>query len=133
MDKIYALPYARAAHPRYREPIPADEMLRTSITSHRGCGGGCSFCSLALHQGRRISSRSQESLLAEARTLVAQSNRLAGMENVTVEQLMAITDGDINEARSGDEKLNEALKKEQELIDSTQKLIDDLQQIAPGE
>ena len=67
MDKIYALPYARAAHPRYREPIPADEMLRTSITSHRGCGGGCSFCSLALHQGRRISSRSQESILAEAR------------------------------------------------------------------
>ena len=75
MDKIYALPYARAAHPRYREPIPADGMLRTSITSHRGCGGGCSFCSLALHQGRRISSRSQESILAEARKLVAQSRR----------------------------------------------------------
>ena len=75
MDKIYALPYTRAAHPRYREPIPADEMLRTSITSHRGCGGGCSFCSLALHQGRRISSRSQESILAEARKLVAQSRR----------------------------------------------------------
>ena len=75
MDQIYALPYARAAHPRYREPIPADEMLCTSITSHRGCGGGCSFCSLALHQGRRISSRSQESILAEARTLVAQSRR----------------------------------------------------------
>ena len=75
MDNIYALPYARAAHPRYREPIPADEMLRTSITSHRGCGGGCSFCSLALHQGRRISSRSQESILAEARKLVAQSRR----------------------------------------------------------
>ena len=75
MDQIYALPYARAAHPRYREPIPADEMLRTSITSHRGCGGGCSFCSLALHQGRRISSRSQESILAEARKLVAQSRR----------------------------------------------------------
>ena len=75
MDRIYSLPYARAAHPRYREPIPADEMLRTSITSHRGCGGGCSFCSLALHQGRRISSRSQESILAEARKLVAQSRR----------------------------------------------------------
>ena len=75
MDQIYALPYARAAHPRYREPIPADEMLRTSITSHRGCGGGCSFCSLALHQGRRISSRSQGSILAEARKLVAQSRR----------------------------------------------------------
>ena len=73
MDRLYALPYARAAHPRYRLPIPADEMLRTSITSHRGCGGGCSFCSLALHQGRRISSRSQASILAEARQLVARS------------------------------------------------------------
>lgn len=67
------------------------------------------------------------------RTLVAQSNRLAGAENVTVERLMEITAGDINEARSGDEKLNEALKKEHELIDSTQRLIDDLRHIAPGE
>ncbi|MDL2317105.1 YgiQ family radical SAM protein [Desulfovibrio sp. OttesenSCG-928-A18] len=66
MDELYALPYSRLPHPRHREPIPAWEMIRTSITTHRGCGGGCSFCSLALHQGRRIASRSADSVLAEA-------------------------------------------------------------------
>ncbi len=69
MDTLYGLPFTRKAHPRYAQPIPAEEMLRASITSHRGCGGGCSFCSLALHQGRRISSRSAQSILAEARRL----------------------------------------------------------------
>lgn len=66
LDRLYALPFARLPHPSYREPIPAWEMIRASITSHRGCAGGCAFCSLALHQGRRISSRSRESILAEA-------------------------------------------------------------------
>lgn len=70
MDLLYSLPYTRLAHPEYEEPIPAVEMMLTSLTCHRGCGGGCSFCSLALHQGRRISSRSWESLLAEAEGLV---------------------------------------------------------------
>lgn len=70
LDALYALPYSRKAHPSYREAIPAEEMLRTSITTHRGCGGGCSFCSLALHQGRRIVSRSRESVLKEAEKLV---------------------------------------------------------------
>ncbi len=69
MDRLYALPFQRTAHPSYTAPIPAAEMLRTSITAHRGCGGACSFCSLALHQGRHISSRSENSLLQEARTL----------------------------------------------------------------
>ena len=73
MDDLYTLPFTRQAHPRYREAIPAAEMMRTSITSHRGCGGGCSFCSLALHQGRRISSRSEQSILAEARMLGQQN------------------------------------------------------------
>lgn len=71
MDALYSLPFSRKAHPSYSEAVPAEEMLRTSITSHRGCGGGCSFCSLAIHQGRRISSRSQDSLLAEAAQLAA--------------------------------------------------------------
>jgi uncharacterized radical SAM protein YgiQ len=66
LDALYALPFARAAHPSYREPIPAEEMIRFSITSHRGCAGGCSFCSLALHQSRRVRSRSARSILAEA-------------------------------------------------------------------
>ncbi|MDO5483392.1 MAG: YgiQ family radical SAM protein [Desulfovibrionaceae bacterium] len=75
MDSLYSLPFCREAHPVYRKPIPAAEMLRTSITSHRGCGGGCSFCSLALHQGRHISSRSRQSILDEARSLVRQGHR----------------------------------------------------------
>ncbi|MBI5211037.1 MAG: YgiQ family radical SAM protein [Elusimicrobia bacterium] len=69
MDRLYGLPFARAPHPGYARPIPAVEMIRFSLTSHRGCAGGCSFCSLALHQGRRISSRSRSSLLEEARLL----------------------------------------------------------------
>ncbi len=69
MDALYALPFARRPHPSYRERIPAFEMIATSITTHRGCGGGCSFCSLALHQGRRVASRSEESILAEARRI----------------------------------------------------------------
>ncbi|HEU6436319.1 MAG TPA: YgiQ family radical SAM protein [Nitratidesulfovibrio sp.] len=69
MDALYALPFARRAHPSHREAVPAEEMIRTSITTHRGCGGGCSFCSLALHQGRRIASRSRDSVLDEARRL----------------------------------------------------------------
>ena len=73
MDDLYTLPFTRQAHPRYNEAIPAAEMMRTSITSHRGCGGGCSFCSLALHQGRRISSRSEQSILSEARQLGQQN------------------------------------------------------------
>ncbi|MEG2172980.1 MAG: YgiQ family radical SAM protein [Desulfovibrionaceae bacterium] len=72
MDALYALPFARASHPAYTQPIPAEEMLRTSITSHRGCGGGCSFCSLALHQGRRIASRSEGSILDEVSRMACQ-------------------------------------------------------------
>ncbi len=83
MDDLYTLPFTRLAHPRYREAIPAAEMMRTSITSHRGCGGGCSFCSLALHQGRRISSRSEQSILAEARML-GQQNMARGKGPVAI-------------------------------------------------
>lgn len=69
LDKLYALPFARRAHPSYKEPIPAVEMVQFSITTHRGCAGGCSFCALALHQGRRIRSRSRKSILDEAARL----------------------------------------------------------------
>ncbi len=71
MDTLYALPFSRRAHPHYGQPIPAVEMIRDSITSHRGCGGGCSFCTLALHQGRRIASRSLGSILDEVRRMTA--------------------------------------------------------------
>jgi uncharacterized radical SAM protein YgiQ len=69
LDELYALPFARAAHPSCREPVPAEEMIRFSITSHRGCAGGCSFCALALHQGRRVRSRSASSIAGEAAAL----------------------------------------------------------------
>lgn len=69
LDFLYQLPFTRRAHPAYHQPVPALEILGASITTHRGCGGACSFCSLALHQGRRIVSRSRESIVAEARRL----------------------------------------------------------------
>ena len=66
LDHIYELPYARAAHPSYKEPVPALEPVRFSITSHRGCFGSCSFCALTHHQGRIVQSRSPESIIREA-------------------------------------------------------------------
>ena len=69
LDVVYALPFTRRPHPRYKQPIPAMEMIRFSVTTHRGCAGGCSFCSLALHQGRRIRSRSAGSLVEEVRRI----------------------------------------------------------------
>ncbi|MBN1868288.1 YgiQ family radical SAM protein [Candidatus Sumerlaeota bacterium] len=69
LDAVYALPFQRRAHPSYAEGIPALEPVRFSVVSHRGCFGGCSFCALALHQGRRIVSRSEESILSEIRSL----------------------------------------------------------------
>ena len=65
LDALYELPFTRQAHPSYTAPIPAVNMIRDSVTSHRGCAGGCSFCALALHQGRILRSRSRASILAE--------------------------------------------------------------------
>ena len=70
MDFIYGLPFAKLAHPSYKQPIPALEMIKDSIVLHRGCFGGCSFCSLTLHQGRFIQSRSPESVEREAQLLL---------------------------------------------------------------
>ncbi|MCK9340640.1 MAG: YgiQ family radical SAM protein [Synergistaceae bacterium] len=68
MDKVYNLPYTRAAHPSYDEAggVPALEEVRFSITSHRGCFGECSFCAIAMHQGRIIQTRSDKSMIEEA-------------------------------------------------------------------
>ena len=66
LDRIYELPFTREAHPSYREPVPALEPVRFSITSHRGCFGSCSFCALTHHQGRIVQSRSLDSILREA-------------------------------------------------------------------
>ena len=66
IDKIYSLPFTRVPHPRYNgKTIPAYEMIRHSVTLHRGCFGGCAFCTISAHQGKFISSRSKESILKE--------------------------------------------------------------------
>ena len=72
LDSVYGLPYKRLPHPSYKEPIPAFETVKDSITSHRGCYGSCSFCAIALHQGRIVQSRSKESVLAEVQALTNQ-------------------------------------------------------------
>lgn len=69
MDALYALSYTRRPHPEYRETIPAWEMIRYSVTAHRGCAGGCRFCGITFHQGREIVSRSEESILNEIRCI----------------------------------------------------------------
>ncbi len=67
IDASFDLPYTRLPHPKYnkRGPIPAFEMIKTSINIHRGCFGGCSFCTISAHQGKFIASRSEESILKE--------------------------------------------------------------------
>ena len=66
LDAIYDLPYTRLPHPRYRgKEISAYNMIRHSITLHRGCFGGCAFCTISAHQGKFITSRSPESILRE--------------------------------------------------------------------
>lgn len=67
MDWIYSLGYTRLPHPRYKtkKPIPAFEMIKDSVTMHRGCFGACSFCTISAHQGKFISSRSENSILGE--------------------------------------------------------------------
>ena len=70
LDEVYDLPYTFLPHPRYKgKTIPAYEMIKNSITIHRGCFGGCSFCTIAAHQGKFIQSRSKESVIAEIEQL----------------------------------------------------------------
>ena len=69
LEAVYRLPFLRRPHPVYQEEIPAFTMIRDSINAHRGCVSGCSFCSLGLHQGKRIVSRSKESVLAEVKEI----------------------------------------------------------------
>ena len=67
LDHSFDLPYQRAPHPRYngKGDIPAWEMIKHSVNIHRGCFGGCSFCTISAHQGKFINSRSERSILAE--------------------------------------------------------------------
>ena len=71
LDAVYALPYTRLPHPKYKKRgvVPAYEMIRHSVTMHRGCFGGCAFCTLSAHQGKFISSRSETSILHEVEAI----------------------------------------------------------------
>ena len=71
LDSYFELPYMRVPHPKYlkRGPIPAYEMIKFSVNIHRGCFGGCSFCTISAHQGKQIVSRSEESILNEIETI----------------------------------------------------------------
>ena len=69
LDAVYALPFTRKPHPMYKGPIPALAEVAFSLTSCRGCFGGCNFCALTFHQGRVVTSRSEDSLVKEAETL----------------------------------------------------------------
>ncbi|MDY5969721.1 MAG: YgiQ family radical SAM protein, partial [Bacteroidales bacterium] len=76
MDRTFDLPYLRLPHPKYKKrgAIPAYEMIKHSINTHRGCFGGCSFCTISAHQGKQIASRSEVSILKE-------TQRVAQMED----------------------------------------------------
>ncbi len=73
MDAVYRLPYARAYHPMYEEAggIPAIREVKFSLTSNRGCFGECAFCALTFHQGRIVQVRSHESIVEEAKRMIA--------------------------------------------------------------
>jgi uncharacterized radical SAM protein YgiQ len=71
IDATFDLPYTRLPHPKYRgKTIPAYEMIKFSVNLHRGCFGGCSFCTISAHQGKFIASRSKASILAEVEKII---------------------------------------------------------------
>ena len=70
LDQSFDLPYTRLPHPKYEgKRIPAYEMIKFSVTLHRGCFGGCAFCTISAHQGKFIVSRSKESILREVKAI----------------------------------------------------------------
>ncbi len=76
IDASFDLPYMRLPHPKYKKrgTIPAYEMIKNSVNIHRGCFGGCSFCTISAHQGKQIASRSEASILKEVKALVSRDD-----------------------------------------------------------
>jgi len=75
LDASFDLPYTRVPHPKYRgKTIPAYEMIKFSVNLHRGCFGGCAFCTISAHQGKFIASRSKKSILKEVEKIVQMSD-----------------------------------------------------------
>lgn len=80
IDASFDLPYTRLPHPKYKKrgTVPAFEMIKNSINIHRGCFGGCSFCTISAHQGKQIASRSEGSIMKEVK-LLTQSEHFNGV------------------------------------------------------
>lgn len=72
LDAVHALPFTRLPHPKYKgKRIPAYDMIKFSVNIHRGCFGGCAFCTISAHQGKFVTSRSTQSILNEVRQVIA--------------------------------------------------------------
>lgn len=70
LDRAFDLPYTRLPHPKYKgKRIPAYDMIKFSVNMHRGCFGGCAFCTISAHQGKFITSRSKESIIKEVKAI----------------------------------------------------------------
>ena len=84
LDRIHELPYSRDVHPFYKKQgkVAALETIRFSLTTHRGCYGECRFCAITVHQGRHVTSRSEASILREARGFVEDSRFKGIISNV---------------------------------------------------
>ena len=73
LDAVYELPYTRLPHPKYKgKRIPAFDMIKHSVTIHRGCFGGCAFCTISMHQGKFVTPRSKESIVREVKLIAGQ-------------------------------------------------------------
>lgn len=84
MDDVYALPYMNTYHPSYKKDggVPAIDEIRFSLTSCRGCFGGCSFCALTFHEGRIVQARSQESIVREAEAMTKEPDFKGNIHDV---------------------------------------------------
>ena len=84
LDRSFDLPYERAPHPRYegRGEIPAWEMIKHSVNMHRGCFGGCSFCTISAHQGKFIQSRSEGSILREVERITKMADFRGNLSDI---------------------------------------------------
>ena len=105
MDALYDLPFTRVPHWSYEEPIPAYETVKHSIVTMRGCFGGCTFCSITEHEGRRISSRSAESVLREVRRL----RRMEGFSGVVTD--LGGPTANMYEMRCKDDRIEDACRR----------------------
>lgn len=78
LEEIFSLPFVRAQHPKYNEKVPAYGFVKDSVLSHRGCYGGCAFCTLSIHQGKHIVSRKEENIINEVNRVIVKDKEFKG-------------------------------------------------------